>query len=85
MIPEQIRTALILRDGGVSTRCAISRARGLTDIVQHWSRGERQVWTTSPCSARKHHHKIHAENIPITFDSDGKPRVEVERGFKDRS
>ena len=27
----------------------------------------------------------HADNDPITFDPDGKPRVEVERRFKDRS
>ena len=52
VIPEQIRAALILRDGGcIYPMCEKPSAWTHGHHVQHWSRGETRVWTISPCSA----------------------------------
>ena len=52
VIPEQIRAALILRDGGcIYPMCDKPSAWTHGHHVQHWSRGETRVWTISPCSA----------------------------------
>ena len=86
VIPEQIRAALILRDGGcIYPMCEKPSAWTHGHHVQHWSRGGDTSLDNLALLCSKHHHKIHADNVPITFDPDGKPRVEVERRFKDRS
>lgn len=84
-IPEQIRTALILRDGGcIYPFCGKPSAWTHGHHVKHWSQGGKTSLDNLALLCSSHHHKIHAEKIPIIFNADGRPRVDVERQFRDR-
>lgn len=85
VIPEQIRTALIVRDGGCRFPFCTKPA-GWTQghHIQHWSKGGPTSLDNLVLLCQRHHDQVHAENIPITFTADGIPRLHLEHHFKDR-
>ena len=86
VIPEQIRTALILRDGGcIYPNCDKPPAWTHAHHIQHWSRGGPTSLDNLALLCSTHHHKIHTDNIPITIDTNGKPRVDIEHPLKHRT
>jgi len=85
VIPEQIRTALVIRDGG----CAFpfcDKPSGWTEghHIQHWSQGGPTRLDNLVLLCSRHHHQVHSEHIPIEFDSAGIPRVALEHRYRDR-
>ena len=76
VIPEQIRAALILRDGGcIYPMCDKPSAWTHGHHIQHWSRGGPTSLDNLALLCSTHHHKIHTDNIPITIDTNGKPHI----------
>lgn len=78
VIPEQIRAALVIRDGGcVFPFC--DRPAGWTEghHVQHWSQGGPTSLDNLVLLCSKHHHQVHSDEIPIEFSESGLPRVKV--------
>lgn len=78
VIPEQLRTALVIRDGGcVFPFC--DKPPGWTEghHVQHWSQGGPTSLDNLVLLCSKHHHQVHSEHIPITFDVHGMPTIEL--------
>lgn len=83
VIPEQIRTALVIRDGTcVYPYCQVPAGWAEGHHVQHWSRGGSTSLDNLALLCSKHHHKVHAENISITFNSDGKPVVATQNQYR---
>lgn len=85
VIPEQIRTALIVRDGG----CAFphcDRPPGWTEghHIQHWGQGGPTTLDNLILLCSRHHHQVHRDRIPIAADSTGIPRVRVQNQFRSR-
>ncbi|NQU36957.1 MAG: DUF222 domain-containing protein [Actinobacteria bacterium] len=85
VIPEQIRTALVVRDGG----CAFpfcDKPSGWTEghHIQHWSQGGPTCLDNLVLLCSRHHHQIHSEQIPIEFDQSGIPRVALEHRYRER-
>ena len=78
VIPEHIRTALAIRDGGCRfPHC--DRPIGWTEghHIQHWSHGGPTSLDNLVLLCSKHHHYIHAHNIPITVDTNGAPHIHL--------
>ena len=78
VIPDQIRVALVIRDGG----CAFpfcDRPPGWTEghHVQHWSQGGATALDNLVLLCSRHHHQVHSDDIPIEFDENGFPRIRV--------
>jgi hypothetical protein len=76
VIPEQIRTALVIRDGGCQFPFC-SRPAGWTEghHIRHWSQGGETSLDNLILLCSRHHHVVHAEEIPITMNSAGIPRI----------
>ncbi len=79
LIPEQIRSALIVRDG----RCRFpfcTKPAGWCHAhhVVHWSQGGPTSLDNLILLCSAHHHQIHSDNIPIEF-ADGIPQVRLDR------
>jgi hypothetical protein len=86
VIPEQIRTALILRDGGcIYPNCDKPPAWTHAHHIQHWSRGGPTSLTNLALLCSLHHHKIHADHIPITIDADGTPHIHLDHHFRQQN
>ena len=86
VIPEQIRTALIIRDGGCQFPfCPKPAGWAEGHHVQHWSQGGSTSLDNLILLCSRHHHQVHSDNIPIELDADGIPRVRLEHRFRDRS
>lgn len=83
VIPEQIRTALVIRDGGcVFPFCDKPPGWSEGHHIQHWSAGGSTSLDNLALLCSRHHHQIHAHSIPIEFDSDGKPWVNLEHRWR---
>jgi len=85
VIPEQIRTALVIRDDG----CAFpfcDKPAGWTEghHIQYWSQGGPTCLDNLVLLCSRHHHQVHSERIPIEFDAAGIPRVALEHRYRDR-
>ena len=83
VIPEHLRTALVIRDGGcVFPFC--DKPPGWTEghHVQHWSQGGPTSLDNLVLLCSKHHHQVHSEHIPIAFDAHGIPAIEVNHRFR---
>lgn len=77
-IPEHIRTALIVRDGGcIYPLC--DRPPGWTHAhhIVHWSQGGPTKLDNLALLCSRHHHKIHSDNIAITMSASGLPQVAI--------
>ena len=84
VIPEQIRTALIVRDNGcIFPHCG--KPPGWTEghHVQHWSQGGPTSLDNLVLLCSRHHHDIHSQHISITFDQDGIPHIHLKHQYRD--
>lgn len=82
VIPEHIRTALVIRDGGcIYPYCDNPPGWAHAHHVEHWVNGGRTSLDNLALLCSKHHHQVHADRTPIEFDSDGKPRVLLEHRY----
>lgn len=85
VIPEHIRTALAIRDGGcVFPYCDRPVSWTHAHHVQDWSQGGSTSLDNLILVCSKHHHQIHAEHIPITYTTDGIPKIHLEHIYRDR-
>ncbi len=86
VIPEQIRTALIVRDGGCRFPFC-DKPAGWTEghHIQHWSQGGSTSLDNLVLLCSRHHHQIHSEQIPIEMGPNGIPRVALEHRYRNRS
>ena len=85
VIPEHIRTALIIRDNGcIFPHCG--KPPGWTEghHVQHWSHGGPTSLDNLVLLCSRHHHDIHSHHIPITFNQDGIPHIQLTHHHKDK-
>ncbi len=85
VIPEQIRTALVIRDGGCRFPFC-DKPAGWTEghHIQHWSQGGPTSLDNLILLCSRHHHQVHSERIPITMGRNGIPRVALEHRYSDR-
>lgn len=83
-VPSHIRKALIIRDGGcIFPHC--DRPPGWTEAhhIQHWSKGGETSIQNLALLCSRHHHQIHADNIPIEFDGGGRPQIRLKHTFRE--
>ena len=85
VIPEQIRTALAVRDGG----CRFPQCDGPVGWshghhIQHWSQGGSTSLDNLVLLCSRHHHQVHAQHIPITIDPNGKPHIHLNHHRQER-
>jgi hypothetical protein len=86
VIPEHIRTALIIRDDGcIFPGCDRPPAWTHAHHIHHWSQGGPTSLNNLALLCPRHHHKIHTDNIPITLNPDGKPQVHTQHRTPDRN
>lgn len=77
-IPEQIRTALVLRDQGcIFPQCDKPASWTHAHHIVHWAQGGPTNLDNLALLCSRHHHKVHAENIPIITSAAGIPHVKV--------
>ncbi len=76
VIPEQIRTALAIRDQGCQYPLC-TKPVGWTEghHIQHWSNGGSTSLSNLILLCSRHHHQVHHDNTPITHTPDGIPRI----------
>lgn len=80
-IPEHIRKALIIRDGGCRfPGCDKPAGWAEGHHIIHWSQGGPTSLDNLVLLCSRHHHQVHADNIPITFDQHGKPQITPRTG-----
>lgn len=86
VIPEQIRAALIVRDGGCRFPYCTKPA-GWTEghHVRHWGQGGETALDNLVLLCSKHHHQVHFDGLQIEFDKHGIPHVRLEHIFRDRT
>ena len=85
VIPEHIRTALIIRDDGcIFPGCERPPAWTHAHHIHHWSQGGPTSLNNLALLCPRHHHKIHTNNTPITLGADGKPQVQTQHRTPDR-
>lgn len=85
VIPEQIRTALAVRDGGCRfPQCQRPVGWSEGHHIQHWSQGGSTSLDNLVLLCSRHHHQIHAQGIEIVMDSDGIPQIRLDRYVRDR-
>lgn len=78
VIPEQLRTALVIRDGGcVFPFCDKPPGWSEGHHIQHWSAGGSTSLDNLVLLCSRHHHQVHSQDIPIEFDRSGKPWVNL--------
>lgn len=76
VIPEHLRAALVVRDGGCRYPfCDRPAAWTEGHHIEHWSKGGPTSLSNLILLCSRHHHKIHADKIPIAPDHHGIPRV----------
>ena len=85
VIPEQIRTALAVRDGG----CRFPQCDGPVGWshghhIQHWSHGGSTSMDNLVLLCSRHHHQVHAQHIPITIAPNGKPHIHLNHHRQER-